>query len=276
MPSCPRPRPLRPPTPPHAAPAHTAPRPPHRPRPLRPPTPPHARRPRPHRPPAPHTPSHARAWGGRSGRGRRPLKQCSNTVWGGRRTRDVEDWGGVGRAQRARPPPLPTPPHTPHTPPPPNPPRRVFSAPCTMLENCFKGFNACPAARVHALPRPHPPPPPTPPPTPHSWGRGGGRGTYGGLGRREKQPFVISLTPTAGVGGQADEVLIIGANTHCVDVLLNAIERNSAHSSLALFWGKCVNLTANKRQYSVKFWDSVQLRVRWWRQKDRLHTLEPC
>ena len=30
-------------------------------------------------------------------------------------------------------------------------------------------------------------------------GRGGG--TYGGLGRREKQPFGISLTPTAGVGG---------------------------------------------------------------------------
>ena len=34
-----------------------------------------------------------------------------------------------------------------------------------------------------------------------SWGEGGGRGTHRGLRRREKQPFGISLTPPAGVGG---------------------------------------------------------------------------
>ena len=33
-----------------------------------------------------------------------------------------------------------------------------------------------------------------------SWGEGGG-GTHRGLGRREKQTFGISRTPTAGFGG---------------------------------------------------------------------------
>ena len=51
----------------------------------------------------------------------------------------------------------------------------------------------------------------------------------------------------------ADDTLIFGANTHCVNVLLHAIEKHSAYSGLVLNYGNCVNLTANQKQSSVRF-----------------------
>ena len=51
----------------------------------------------------------------------------------------------------------------------------------------------------------------------------------------------------------ADDTLIFGANTQCINKLLHAIERHSAYYGLKLNYGKCVNLTANQRVSSVRF-----------------------
>ena len=51
----------------------------------------------------------------------------------------------------------------------------------------------------------------------------------------------------------ADDTLIFGANTHCINVLLHAIERHSDYYGLKLNYDKCVNLTANQRISSVRF-----------------------
>ena len=46
----------------------------------------------------------------------------------------------------------------------------------------------------------------------------------------------------------ADDTLIFGTNTHCINVLLYAIERHSKYNGL-----KCINITANQRTSSVGF-----------------------
>ena len=51
----------------------------------------------------------------------------------------------------------------------------------------------------------------------------------------------------------ADDTLIFGANTHCINVLLHAIERYSEYYGLKLNYGKCINITANQRISSVSF-----------------------
>ena len=51
----------------------------------------------------------------------------------------------------------------------------------------------------------------------------------------------------------ADDTLIFGANTQCINILLHAIEKHSAYFGLKLNYGKCVNLTANQRVSSVRF-----------------------
>ena len=51
----------------------------------------------------------------------------------------------------------------------------------------------------------------------------------------------------------ADDTLMFGANTQCVNVLLHAIERHSEYFGLALNYDKCVNITANQKQSSVRF-----------------------
>ena len=51
----------------------------------------------------------------------------------------------------------------------------------------------------------------------------------------------------------ADDTLIFGANTHCINVLLHAIERHSAYFGLKLNYDKCINLTSNQLQSSVHF-----------------------
>ena len=51
----------------------------------------------------------------------------------------------------------------------------------------------------------------------------------------------------------ADDTLIFGANTHCINVLLHAIERHSKYFGLQLNYEKCVNITANQRTSSVRF-----------------------
>ena len=51
----------------------------------------------------------------------------------------------------------------------------------------------------------------------------------------------------------ADDTLIFGANTHCINILLHAIERHSKYYGVNLNYGKCINLTANQRQSSVHF-----------------------
>ena len=49
----------------------------------------------------------------------------------------------------------------------------------------------------------------------------------------------------------ADDTLIFGANTQCINRLLHAIERHSDYFGLKLNYDKCVNLTANQRVSSV-------------------------
>ena len=51
----------------------------------------------------------------------------------------------------------------------------------------------------------------------------------------------------------ADDTLIFGANTRCINVLLHAIERHSHYFSLNLNYDKCINITANQRVSSVRF-----------------------
>ena len=51
----------------------------------------------------------------------------------------------------------------------------------------------------------------------------------------------------------ADDTLIFGANTQCINRLLHAIERHSEYFGLKLNYDKCVNLTANQRVTSVRF-----------------------
>ena len=51
----------------------------------------------------------------------------------------------------------------------------------------------------------------------------------------------------------ADDTLIFGANTQCINKPLHAIERHSAYYGLKLNYGKCVNRTANQRVSSVRF-----------------------
>ena len=51
----------------------------------------------------------------------------------------------------------------------------------------------------------------------------------------------------------ADDTLIFGANTHCIIVLLHAIEKHSEYYGLKLNYDKCVNLTSNQQQSSVHF-----------------------
>lgn len=51
----------------------------------------------------------------------------------------------------------------------------------------------------------------------------------------------------------ADDTLTFGANTHCINVLLHAIERHSKYFGLQLNYDKCVNITANQRISSVRF-----------------------
>ena len=67
---------------------------------------------------------------------------------------------------------------------------------------------------------------------------------------KQRQPFDgISFTEIL----FADDTLIFGANTHCINVLLHAIERHSAYFGLKLNYNKCINLTANQRISSVRF-----------------------
>ena len=51
----------------------------------------------------------------------------------------------------------------------------------------------------------------------------------------------------------ADDTLIFGANTQCINAFLHAIERHSKYFGVNLNYDKCVNLTANQRQSSVRF-----------------------
>jgi len=51
----------------------------------------------------------------------------------------------------------------------------------------------------------------------------------------------------------ADDTLIFGANTRCINVLLHAIEKHSTYFGLKLNYDKCVNLTANQRTSSIRF-----------------------
>lgn len=51
----------------------------------------------------------------------------------------------------------------------------------------------------------------------------------------------------------ADDTLIFGANTQCINTFLHAIERHSKYFGVNLNYDKCVNLTANQRQSSVRF-----------------------
>lgn len=51
----------------------------------------------------------------------------------------------------------------------------------------------------------------------------------------------------------ADDTLIFGANTHCINILLHRIEKHSTYYGLRLNYDKCVNLTANQRISSVRF-----------------------
>ena len=51
----------------------------------------------------------------------------------------------------------------------------------------------------------------------------------------------------------ADDTLIFGANTRCINVLLHAIEKHSAYYGLKLNYDKCVNITSNQRISSVRF-----------------------
>ena len=51
----------------------------------------------------------------------------------------------------------------------------------------------------------------------------------------------------------ADDTLIFGANTRCINVLLHAIERHSHYFGLNLNYDKCINITANQRVSSVRF-----------------------
>ena len=67
----------------------------------------------------------------------------------------------------------------------------------------------------------------------------------------------------------ADDTLIFGANTQCINRLLHAIERHSEYFGLKLNYDKCVNLTANQRVSSVRF-QMVQLQGDWFRDKNQL------
>ena len=58
--------------------------------------------------------------------------------------------------------------------------------------------------------------------------------------------------------------------------LLYAIERHSAHHVLTSNDGKCVNLTANQRQSSVRFFSQVRLQVSLYRERTLPPTSEPC
>ena len=51
----------------------------------------------------------------------------------------------------------------------------------------------------------------------------------------------------------ADDTLIFGANTRCVNVLLHSIERHSKYYGVKLNYDKCINLTANQKQSSIRF-----------------------
>ena len=51
----------------------------------------------------------------------------------------------------------------------------------------------------------------------------------------------------------ADDTLIFGANTHCMNVLLHAMERHSKYYWLKLNYDKCINITANQRISSDRF-----------------------
>lgn len=44
----------------------------------------------------------------------------------------------------------------------------------------------------------------------------------------------------------ADDTLIFGANTQCVNKLLHAIEKHSRYFGVSLNYDKCINLTANQ------------------------------
>ena len=52
----------------------------------------------------------------------------------------------------------------------------------------------------------------------------------------------------------ADDTLIFGANARCINVLLHAIERHSEYYGLKLNLDKCVNVLANQRISSVRFY----------------------
>ena len=51
----------------------------------------------------------------------------------------------------------------------------------------------------------------------------------------------------------ADDTLIFGANTQCVNKLLHAIEKHSKYFGVSLNYDKCINLTANQIQTSVRY-----------------------
>ena len=51
----------------------------------------------------------------------------------------------------------------------------------------------------------------------------------------------------------ADDTLIFGANTQYVNKFLHAIEKHSRYFSVNLNYNKCVNLTANQIQTSVRY-----------------------
>ena len=51
----------------------------------------------------------------------------------------------------------------------------------------------------------------------------------------------------------ADDTLIFGANTHCTNVLLHAIDKHSKCFGLQLSYDKCVNIAADQRISSLGF-----------------------
>ena len=51
----------------------------------------------------------------------------------------------------------------------------------------------------------------------------------------------------------ADDTLIFGTNTHCINVLFHVIERHSHYFGLNLNYDKCINIAANQRVSSVRF-----------------------
>ena len=55
----------------------------------------------------------------------------------------------------------------------------------------------------------------------------------------------------------ADDTLLFGTHTHTINKLLHAVQQESGKYNMKLNMGKCVNLTINRHQSSIKFLDGT-------------------